>query len=177
MKKLIAALLLGAALGSASAFAACDLFGYGHDDPSHRPPAVEPPPQGGDGETHTHNYLWLIAKPTQSADGKATGTCECNDVQTIVLPALTDARYEKTVQAATCVENGRTKYSIDLDGATFMFAEIIPATGVHNYVDGVCACGAVDPAKPTPPETRRGSCSASRIKICGSRLATITNLL
>lgn len=153
MKKLIAALLLGATLGGASAFAACDLFGYDHDDPSHRPPAVEPPPQGGEGETHTHNYLWLITKPTQSADGKATGTCECNDVKNIVLPALTDARYEKTVQAATCAENGRTKYSIELDGAMFMFSEIIPATGVHNYIDGECACGAVDPAKPTPPET------------------------
>ncbi|MBQ6431099.1 MAG: hypothetical protein IJJ99_04410 [Oscillospiraceae bacterium] len=46
--------------------------------------------------------------------------------------------------AANCINTGVMTYTCTLCGATR--TEVTPATGVHNYVDGVCTvCGAEDP--------------------------------
>lgn len=175
-KLLICILSILCAAGMTFSFTACDLFGSdnggdttdttapgndaqtpGADDG--KEPSVPDKPSTGDKDnngdkndgkdpSHTHSYAWQInPKPTQDTQGVATGSCtSCDDEQKIYLPALSDSRYNKTKDTATCAKKGQVKYSIILDGATYTFNVETPATGAHNYKDGIClTCNGADP--------------------------------
>ncbi len=132
--------------------AACDFSGGGNSGGG----SVQNPPDdnGGSGDNngggnsggeHTHNYVITIDKPTDTATGKVTEKCTCGDTNEITLPVLTSGSYGKTKDTATCIKGGVIKYNITIDGANYRFEVATPATGVHSYVSGVCACGASDP--------------------------------
>ena len=47
------------------------------------------------------------------------------------------------INGATCTEDGSSVSTCSVCG--YSQEEVLPATGDHKYVDGVCACGAADP--------------------------------
>ncbi len=52
--------------------------------------------------------------------------------------------YDSVVTPPTCVNGGYTTHTCSLCGDNYTDSET-PATGEHNYTDGVCACGAEEP--------------------------------
>ncbi len=135
------------------AFAACDLFGSGNGNTEKPPEGQQPetPPKGEeDGKEeekpHEHEYKLVIEKPTATAAGSATDKCACGEIDgTVVLPVLTDSRYIKSADTATCSKAGTVSYKITLNKVEYRFNIATPATGAHEYSEGVCECGAVDP--------------------------------
>ena len=135
------------------AFAACDLFGSGNGGTEKPPEGQQPetPPKGEeDGKEeekpHVHEYKLVIEKPTATAAGSATDKCACGEIDgTVVLPVLTDSRYIKSADTATCSKAGTVSYKITINKVEYRFNVATPATGAHEYSEGVCECGAVDP--------------------------------
>ncbi len=52
--------------------------------------------------------------------------------------------YDSVITPPTCVNGGYTTHTCSLCGDNYTDSET-PATGEHNYTDGVCACGAEEP--------------------------------
>ena len=157
MKKLlimISALIM--TVTTSIGLAACDLFGGGNSGEGTGNGSQTGTPGGNGGQTetpggnggtsHTHSYVIAIEQPTESKTGKVTEKCSCGDAKPdIILPVLTSGQYGKTSDTATCNKGGMVEYNIKIDGATYKFQVLTPATGKHIYVDGTCICGAADP--------------------------------
>lgn len=155
MKKLLTILFVViATFCTAFAFTACDLFG-GNDNSSEENGSQTGDNSTGSGSTdtgnsgthlHTHSYVWKINEQTSDTGVNATGMCACGDTQTRSFPALTDSRYIKSKDTATCTEDGQIKYTIHLEDEKYILVAETKATGVHSYSHGVCSgCGASDP--------------------------------
>ncbi len=160
MKKLlimISALIM--TVTTSIGLAACDLFGGGNSGEGTGNGSQTGTPGGNGGQTetpggnggtsHTHSYVIAIEQPTESKTGKVTEKCSCGDAKPdIILPVLTSGQYGKTSDTATCNKGGMVEYNIKIDGATYKFQVLTPATGKHIYVDGTCICGAKEPVDP-----------------------------
>ncbi len=155
MKKKIIILIMAVvcAFCGTVAFAACDLFESGNGN-TEKPPEGQqpetPPKDEEDGKEeekpHEHEYKLVIEKPTATAAGSATDKCACGEIDgTVVLPVLTDSRYIKSADTATCSKAGTVSYKITINKVEYRFNVATPATGAHEYSEGVCECGAVDP--------------------------------
>ena len=74
----------------------------------------------------------------------------CGTVTKVQETIAKTAHTEETIpgKAATCTEEGLTEgKKCSVCGTVTKTQETIPATGVHTYVDGKCACGAEEPNK------------------------------
>ena len=93
---------------------------------------------------HTHEYSSEITTPaTCTEKGVKTYTCSCEDSYTEEIPALGHTEVTVEGKAATCTEAGLTDgKKCSVCGVTTVEQTTIDATN-HNFVDGVCSCGAV----------------------------------
>ena len=97
--------------------------------------------------SHKHEYTAVITTPTCTEQGYTTYTCNCGDSY---IDSYTSALGHTPcdwmiTSSATCVREGlRIKVCLVCQETTA--AEYIPATGVHNFADGICImCGGKDP--------------------------------
>lgn len=92
---------------------------------------------------------WTVTeanKPTATAEGKATRTCtrtDCDGVQELILPALTDNGYTITNNTAKCYETGTGTYSYAKDGHTVSFTAATPKTA-HDLDEGTLTPATID---------------------------------
>lgn len=74
---------------------------------------------------HDYNSYEVTVLPTDDNTGTAIMTCTnegCNEkTVTVTLPVLTDERYGKTGDTATCTDEGEIVYTIELTEGTFEF--------------------------------------------------------
>ena len=97
--------------------------------------------------SHKHEYTAVITTPTCTEQGYTTYTCNCGDSY---IDSYTSALGHTPcdwmiTSSATCVREGlRIKVCLVCQETTA--DEYIPATGVHNFADGICImCGGKDP--------------------------------
>lgn len=90
--------------------------------------------------------------PTCTDNGKDIYRCSvCNKVKTETIKAIGHTETATTIDA-TCVADGSTTISCSVCD-TVISTTKIPATGVHNYVNGTCSvCEAEEPTEPSEPE-------------------------
>lgn len=109
-------------------------------------------------KTEHVSYVSHEEPATCGKDGVKVYSCKnCGaELKRETIPATGQHSWDAGVEtkAPTCVNPGIKTYTCTVCNATRQ--EEIPATGVHNYVNGVCSvCGAKDPAT-LPPDPGDG---------------------
>lgn len=91
---------------------------------------------------HEHDYEAVVTSPTCTEQGYTTYTCSCGESYVDdYVDALGHDLVQCEAKAATCTEPGWDAYET-CSRCDYSTKVEIPATGVHNYVGGVCTvCG------------------------------------
>ena len=93
----------------------------------------------------------LIAKAVSAL--KELACNKLNSIHAIINEILSHTRVVMPAVAPTCSTIGWTEGLKCVCGYVLIAPEMIPATGNHIYVDGVCSCGAKDPNYVKPEVT------------------------
>lgn len=134
-----------------------------------------------EGETLKHAWgSWTVTeanKPTATAAGKATRECtrdDCDGVDELALPALTDDGYVITNNTAKCYEEGTGTYTYTKDGHTVSFTAATPKNE-HDLDDGTLTPATIDADAKTTYVCQNEGCTHTEEEVhSGTKLEALT---
>ena len=126
---------------------------------------------------HVHSYgAWAVTTPaTCTASGVESRSCACGQTETRTIAATGHSYGAWTVTTpATCAAAGVESRVCSHD-ASHVETRTIAATGVHNYVNGVCSvCGAHDPNYVDPDDPNAAKLTVSDVTAAPGDRITVT---